>query len=203
MQYNLQMKFLKRGKGQSSAWPPPLTIFIAFEGNAHITWLLKKKKKEYKNPTEVDIIISQMRTLGSESLRELPKIIQLVRRWGGVSLPLTAAWTTWRFELCFGLVPTPSSQAGLSSLHLSLPVYKIAGFLRSLLALDFFVWWGWWRRVGVKCGGALWNGTKRREKEGGRRRRGGREKREKKREGIKQWFNEPSKLKFKTNMITN
>ena len=40
----------------------------------------KKKKKEYKNPTEVDIIISQMRTLGSESLRELPKITQLVRR---------------------------------------------------------------------------------------------------------------------------
>ena len=132
------MKF-QRGEGQSSAWPPPLTIFIVFEGNSHTTLLLllllssfsrvwfsatpwtaarqappstgfsrqeywsglplpsphysppHQKKKEHKNPTEVDIIISQMKTPGSERLRELPKITQLVRRWGVVSLPLTTA----------------------------------------------------------------------------------------------------------------
>ena len=40
----------------------------------------KKNKNEQKNPTEGDIVISQMKTLGSETLRELPKITQLVRR---------------------------------------------------------------------------------------------------------------------------
>ena len=183
------MKFQRRGKGQSSATTPHHLYSFWRKCSYHMTPQKKKNKNEQKNPTEGDIVISQMKTLGSETLRELPKITQLVRRWGVVSLPFTTAWTTWRSELYFGLAPTPSSRAGLSSLHLSLPVYKIAGFLRSLLALDFSVWWGWWRSIGVKCGDPLWNGTKKTEWEGrkgswGREGKGERKKEKEKSNGL-------------------
>ena len=44
------MKFQRRGKGQSSATTPH--HLLAFEVNAHATWLLKKKKQKTKNKTK-------------------------------------------------------------------------------------------------------------------------------------------------------
>lgn len=84
-----------------------------------------------KKPTEVGVIVSQMKTWGSEGLSDVPKVTQLGRGDKVSCLRRTQLQLCGDLSTCSDLAASPGERwAGLSSLHPLLFVYKMAGFLR-------------------------------------------------------------------------